>query len=308
MTLHSATSAAPGKVILAGEHFAVYGRPAIALPLLAVSTQVTVQPAANDQLDAALGEGDLARARTLVQLARARVPGWADQPVHVRVDGSVPVGMGLGSSAAFAVALTRSLSLAAGLRWGPEAVREVAHALERSVHGDPSGLDDTVIAYGAPVLFRRGALPEPIAAGAPFELVLASVGYAGSTYEAVAGVRRLADARPAWFEGVLAEATDQVAGAADAFRRGDAQALGPRLNALHHLLSAVGVSCPDLDRLVDAARGAGALGAKLVGAGCGGFMLALAEPGRRAAVAQALRESGGSPVLEMVLEPRETSA
>ncbi len=298
----SATSTAPGKVILAGEHFAVYRRPAIALPLESVSTTVEVRPGPHDLLVTQLEPGDHARAFALVRLARSRVPGWADQPVEVRVAGSVPVGMGLGSSAAFAVALTRALAVAAGHDWDAEAVRTVAHELECQVHGSPSGLDDTVIAHATPVLFRRGEPPRPLRAGGPLHFVLGSVGYAGSTYEAVAGVRRLAEARPDWFAGVLDQAEREVTAVVEAFEAGDAAALGPHLDAVHALLADSQVSCPDLERLVTAARDAGALGAKLVGAGCGGFMLALTDGPRQSVVADALRRAGAEPVFVLSIK------
>ena len=65
----------------------------------------------------------------------------------------------------------------------------------------------------------------------------------------------------------------------------------------HELLGEMGVSSPELDRLVRAAKDAGAMGAKLSGGGRGGNMIALAEGGQVEAVAQALREVGAVRVI-----------
>ena len=69
-------------------------------------------------------------------------------------------------------------------------------------------------------------------------------------------------------------------------------ALGPLMDQNHALLQELTVSSGDLDRLVDAARRSGALGAKLSGGGRGGNMIALVHPKQAEAVAQALRQAG----------------
>jgi mevalonate kinase len=66
------------------------------------------------------------------------------------------------------------------------------------------------------------------------------------------------------------------------------------MNQNHELLQLLTVSSPELDRLVEAARSAGALGAKLSGGGRGGNMIALVEPERSANVVRALKEAGAT--------------
>jgi mevalonate kinase len=84
--------------------------------------------------------------------------------------------------------------------------------------------------------------------------------------------------------------------------RGDIPALGPLLDENHALLQQIGVSSDDLDRLVVAARGAGALGAKLSGAGWGGVMIALVTPATHDRVAAALLTAGAVGVLVATIE------
>ena len=262
---------APGKVILVGEHFVVHGTPALAVPLLSrgVEVEVSRTPGPWDVADAvrpylhrmleALGED----------------PGALD----LRVRSSLPVGAGLGGSAALAVALVRALRDPGA---GPEvceATRARAHELERLAHGEPSGIDDSVAAHGCAVLFTRQEGPRPLPEARPLNLWVGLTPQRTATLEAVARVGARARARPAWFASLASSSKRLVGAAVAALRAGDDDALGASLDETHTLLQEIGVSTPQLDALVDAARAAGALGAKLTGGGLGGAAIALAPPG-----------------------------
>ncbi len=97
----------------------------------------------------------------------------------------------------------------------------------------------------------------------------------------------------AWARHVLGEAA-RVDAAADALAAGDTETLGRLFDASHASLAGdFGVSTPGLDRLVDAARDAGAAGARLTGAGFGGWAIAVCERGRADAVAAAMESIAG---------------
>ena len=94
---------------------------------------------------------------------------------------------------------------------------------------------------------------------------------------------------PKWFDGLLAEYLDIYNAAEEALKTCDWKAVGALADKNHALLQQLTVSCPELDKLVDAARGAGALGAKLAGTGRGGLMWAIcADAKSQQAVADAL--------------------
>jgi mevalonate kinase len=82
--------------------------------------------------------------------------------------------------------------------------------------------------------------------------------------------------------------------AVEALKRGDFAALGELMNINQALLSAVGVSNEALERLIHAARNAGALGAKLTGGGGGGCMIALASRDKLRGIAEAIEKAGGA--------------
>ena len=295
-----------GKLILLGEHFVVHGTPALAAPIAAVSTEASVldDPAApGPRLDVPFDGETRDVAESLLRLAVDRLAIPANRGWQVRVRSDVPIGYGLGSSAAFAVAVCGALARAAGHELSLDALNAHAHALERVVHGAPSGVDDTVITWGRAVSFRRGEPFAFVTPGRPLRLVLASTPRIGTTHDAVAGVGRLRQSEPARFDVLLRDAGWVALQGLEAFRAGDAPRLGTLLDENHRLLLELGVSIPALDRLALAARQAGALGAKMTGGGLGGFVVALCREGGEADVTQAMRAAGGDHVMTTEIAP-----
>ena len=291
-----------GKCILLGEHFVVYGAPAMALPLTGVGTEVRVErdpDAEGWELDstAPLTPDALGRSN---QMLAAAVKGLDLHPGlrrRVVVTSSIPLGHGLGSSAAFSVALTGALASSAGRRLTRQELRVRAHLLEELVHGTPSGIDDAVVTMERPVWFVKGEEVEVLAPPALPRLVLASSGSPGDTGQAVAHVRALMNLNRETRIDLCTEAQRVAREGRAALMSGDAPALGRLMDRAHELLQAIRVSTPGLDRLVGAARQAGALGAKLTGSGMGGFVMALVEPASEGAVVSAMGQAGADLVL-----------
>lgn len=271
MTRDTTIPGASGKIILCGEHFVMHGAPAIAIPMMNLGMRLeSGEPSARDPRllsawNAARGELGLDRSERF--------------PFHIRSD--IPVGYGLGSSAAIAVALIRAAAVEAERSLDPRETARRAVAVEDVFHGRSSGLDPAVVALEIPIRFQVDGTVEPLAWRLEgTEILVARTATAGDTAEAVRLSRGFAAREPARFQTILAEAvhlTDQVAGAMTG-----APGLGPvdagtALSQFHRLLGEIGVSCEALDGLVEAAEGAGALGAKLTGAGLGGCVVALVE-------------------------------
>jgi mevalonate kinase len=226
--------------------------------------------------------------------ATLRHLGTEEQHVHVRVDSAVPTARGMGSSAAVAAAVTAAVADVFGRTLDPEEHHELVQECERVAHGRPSGLDARGVVAEVPVWFEGGVV-EPVPLGAVFTFVVADTGVPGHTREAVAAVRERHDADPATVDGVVEAIGALARRARGTLEDGDAQALGATMDAAHELLTELDVSSADLDRLVDAARRADALGAKLTGGGRGGCVLALVADGEHAdRVSAALRAAGAT--------------
>jgi hydroxymethylglutaryl-CoA reductase len=218
----TATGAAPGKVILFGEHAVVYGRPAVAAPIaegLGATAEIDLTGPRLDipawglavRLDRAEARFDAIARAFAVALDAV---GLLDRQLRLTVDGGLPPGVGLGSSAAFAVAVLRCLSAWRVQREGGspltgEALLSAAHAVETVFHGTPSGLDHTVIATGQCLRYVRDINQESASTFTPIKLAAAVpvvIGVAprqGNTRAAVTGVRNRRDALPGPYEAVL---------------------------------------------------------------------------------------------------------
>ena len=292
---------AAGKVILLGEHAAVYGRHALALPI-AGGVTATVKEAASLTLEvpdwglcsgiSADGGGvDAAVRRILENLGVGR------EGFSIRVRSALPRGMGLGSSAAFAVAIVRAFDKLLGLSLDDDRINEIAFDCEKLAHGNPSGVDNTLATFARPILFcrRESFVVEELELAARPPVVIACSQQPGVTHEQVAGVRKRYDARPAAFDAIFDQIDALSVAGAKALVAGDYDELGQLMNICQGLLNALGVSTPELERMVDIARRAGAAGAKLTGAGGGGSIVAVC-PGTVKEVVTALRSAGYSTI------------
>jgi mevalonate kinase len=278
---------AGAKVILLGEHAVVYGRPAVASGL-ALALEAEARRGAGPRLESDI-EAD-ARGETLVAKA-ARAVGLEPREWTVRVWSKIPAGQGLGSSAALSMGVLRALAAAAGRTLASDEELRLGRTLEGIFHGTPSGIDPAAAALGTTFRFVRGDPPvvEPIRLGAAVPLVIAFGGPARSTGAAVGALRARWQADPTRYDALFNEIAGVVASGVRALRAGDLAGLGAAFDRNQSLLGALGVSSPEIERRVAAARAAGALGAKLTGGGAGGGIVALVGPETEAPVTAALR-------------------
>jgi mevalonate kinase len=302
-------TSAPAKLILCGEHAVVYNRPAIALPLGDVRAYAEARPGvpgAGLHFEAPdLGDSwglDDDPQNPLSELAAAALAYLGapvpDLTIFLRSD--IPIAGGMGSGAAIGAALVRAVAAQVGCELLPGEVSALVYASEGRYHGTPSGIDNTVVAYEQAIWFQRRppepALIEPVAVGAPLTMVVGDTGVRSATRLPVGAVRERWQADTSAYEAMFDAVGELVVQARDALAVGDLATLGAILDANQRILAQIGVSSPDLEQLIGVARAAGALGAKLSGAGWGGVMIALAPPDGQSHIADALRAAGAARV------------
>jgi mevalonate kinase len=316
--LRTVTASAPGKLILAGEHAAVYGRPAL---VAAVDARLEAAATETDHAGVELDLGDIgvretvsgADLRAYAERAREHWRSFAadpsphafrelrgEDPAHlakvalgetmlahgggveprwsVRIESRLPLGGGMGSSAATAAALIgaalRLLDRPADLATIEPLVLET----ERRQHGSPSGVDGAVVLRGGVQWVERvesGLRFEALPAGSSLlaELRVMDTGTPGqATGEVVAAVRQLRDADLAAFDLLLDRLEAAARRLRDALVANDGPALAAAMHDAQRGLERAGVvplAVRQLARRIEARGGA----AKVSGAG------ALAGPG-----------------------------
>jgi mevalonate kinase len=282
-----------GKVILAGEHAVVHGHVALAAGISA-GIAARAEPGGGRlrvpawSLDATAGDGsDVGRA-LLAILDRLDARGF-----DFTAEAGLPSRAGLGSSAALAVAVARAAATATGL--APGAARDAAvdaavDAAEAVFHGKPSGIDAAAARSGGVGLFSRARGWSTVPVLQTFTICVGLSGQPRDTSAQVAAVGRLRERLPT-ADGILALMGRLAEDAAAALALGDVDGLGRIFDAGHGLLSALRLASPELDALVHGARAAGAIGAKLTGAGGGGAVIALG-PGHERDILARWRKDG----------------
>jgi hydroxymethylglutaryl-CoA reductase len=299
--------AAPGKIILCGEHAVVHGQPAIAATIdRGIRVAVTRRAGATDgpvlrSNNAALplrsrpdpdGEGP-ERLRHALALLR-ELCGERVRELAFSVDGAIPAGAGLGSSAALSVALVRGVHRFFGEDIDDDTLIERAFAVERVFHGNPSGVDHTTIVTGGVVAYERGvdgarAKVSSLTLPRKVTLVVGVAGPHAGTANAVAALRERARRHPEHYARLYDGIGALVRSARVHLEKGELGAVGELMDLNQGYLNALGVSTPAIEAMCAIARERGALGAKLSGAGGGGAVIALADDTRPDAAAELVR-------------------
>lgn len=291
---------AHAKIILVGEHAVVYNQPAIAIPLTNLTVTTTIRPAFSGQtIESSTFHGDLdelgANVEGLRQLILKLLQSLnlVDAPFTLEIETNIPQERGFGASAAFATSITKAFFDYVKAPLSPKQLKHFTDLAEGISHGSASGLDAATVGSDDPIWFVKNETLTAFKMTLTGTLVVADTGIHGQTMHAVNIVKsNLDDDYDLTWQKIvhLGQIAEKVR--AD-LTHNYPEHVGLLFTAAHHELQSLGVSHPKLDNLVNAALHAGALGAKLTGAGIGGAMFALAKNNDDAiTIANALTKAG----------------
>lgn len=305
-----ATCSAPGKIYLFGEHAVVYGEPAIACAV-DLRTYVTAKRADFITINSDLGETGLdyevhpyvsACINKMLGNGNRRFSlGTVGSPsgVSVEIRSDIPIGSGLGSSAAVTIAALQALNLEFSLGLAPDRIAELGHRIEAEVQGAASPTDTYVSTMGGLIALpsrRKLRLLD-------CDIVIGDTLQGASpkkTARMVSMVASLRDEFPNIINPIIKTIGSFASLGEKLLEERDYASLGKLMNIDHGMLDALGVGTAQLSALVYAARSAGAYGAKITGAGGGGCMVALTD--RPEKVAMAIEDAGGKAIITRATE------
>jgi len=273
-----------GKIILFGEHAVVYGVEAIAG---GIANAVEARVSACDQgqrlhIPAWGVEFDLLQKGSewplLNDCLACVLSGLSlDSPsFELTIHTELRPASGLGASAAFAVAATRALAKAYGVSINDEQVNAIAFDCEKLAHGKPSGLDNTLATFGGVCSYKRidGSVKlQALALKQPLTLLIAMSGKKGFTAETVARVRGDYNRDQARVSALFERIAHISALGKTAIERASFDELAELFNENQACLRDLGVSCAEIERVLELAISAGASGGKLTGSGDGGAVI-----------------------------------
>ncbi|MDR0198188.1 MAG: mevalonate kinase [Methanomassiliicoccaceae archaeon] len=300
------TASAPGKIIILGEHAVVYGKPAIAM---AIDRRIrcTLSEASETTVNGKAFDGDKHPYLRHMMLS-------SSFPVRIETESNIPPGSGLGSSAALSTSFVKALCGLEGKNIDDRTLAFDSFSVEYAVQGRASPLDTSASTHGGGIVLnapddageflwdistngrtwsvRDIAIPK-------MTLVVGYTGLHAATGPLVEKVRRYKD-KNRFAADIVDEIGRTTADGLDALRKKDLVRLGGLMTHDHKLLSILGVSCNELNKLVNASL-RHSYGAKLTGAGGGGSMMALTdEPDK---VCEAIAMHGGRPFVVRTGEP-----
>jgi mevalonate kinase len=292
--LQMITCSAPGKVYLFGEHAVVYGQSAICCAI-DIRTRVQVERCDSVIIQSVLGRTGIDyNIHPYVSRAVEKMQEQADiKGVHIRVDSELPVGSGLGSSAAVTVATIQALSYLFESGLELEEIAIMGHEIEKDVQGNASPTDTYVSTMGGVVMIPQRRKLQAL----DCIIVIGNTGRFSSTRELVASVAKLKKEFPEIIDPILSNIGTMSHIAEKYVSRKDYATIGKLMNVNHGLLDAIGVGGAELSALVYAARNNGAIAAKITGAGGGGCMVALADGPSTVKIAKAISDAGAEAII-----------
>ncbi len=268
---------AHGKIILIGEHSVVYGHPAIAIPFNDSRIVCRLKPSETDVIVSSLYEGPLSDAPPLFQPIRKLIgklkAAFEHGPCHYIIESDIPIGAGLGSSAAIAAAITSAVYKMNDRPLDSRTHYEWVQYSETLAHRNPSGIDALCVTSDHGWFFTKNKR-EPIEITISGSLVIAYSGETTPTSQSVAHVRKLTETSED-FQQIINGLGGLAFQAKDALVSKDINALGDAMNAAMEGLNALGLSTERIERLNHLAKRHGAIASKLTGGGMGGCVIAL---------------------------------
>ena len=278
-------ASAPGKVILFGEHFVVYGVKAI---LCSINKRVTVTAEKiSDKkivINSEIGNLILEPNKSISEINSPLKPFYylgnkviknQDTGIQIKIDSEIPLGVGLGSSSACCVAGAAAIFKLFG-DISKEEILELAIEAERTIFENTSGADCTVCVYGGIMEYDKKQGFKKIEDEPNFQLVIANSNIEHSTESMVSEVKAFTIKNKEEFSKLLNQELELVEDVLKLLKENNTIELGEKINQNQEYLEIIGISNNKLREMIEIGQKT-SFGAKITGSGGGGCIFAITD-------------------------------
>jgi mevalonate kinase len=294
-------ASAPGKIILFGEHFVVYGVKAI---LCAINKRisVTAEKISENKILIESSVGNLVSVpnrpineidfvlRPFYYLADMMIQKYNEKSgIKITIDSDIPLGVGLGSSSACCVAGAAAIS-GVFTKNSKEEILRMAIEAEKTIFPNTSGADCTVCIYGGLIQYDKQNGHSKIQSEPNFHLVIVNSKIEHSTKEVVSNVKEFKEENEEKFSSICNEETNLIEDVLICLKNNDLKGIGKDMIKNQEYLETIGVSNEKLRNMIKLATKF-SFGAKLTGAGGGGCIFALTDKNNMEKTIQQLTEN-----------------
>jgi mevalonate kinase len=276
-------ASAPGKVILFGEHFVVYGVKAI---LCAINKRITVTAEKIEEkkisIKSNIGNLELETEKLNSEINSPLKPFYylankmlknENMGIEIIVESDIPLGVGLGSSSACCVAGAAAISRLFK-KTSKEEILALAIEAEKTIFENTSGADCTVCTYGGIMDYDKKNGFHKIESEPNFHLVIANSNIEHSTESIVEDVRKFKENDEIEFSALCKNESKLVEDVLELLKENDIKKLGVKVNENQEYLETIGISNEKLRKMIQIGQ-TQSFGAKITGAGGGGCIYAL---------------------------------
>ena len=278
-------ASAPGKVILFGEHFVVYGVKAI---LCSINKRVTVTAEKTTDkkifINSEIGNLILEPNKSISEINSPLKPFYylankviknQDTGIQIKIDSEIPLGVGLGSSSACCVAGAAAIFKLFG-DISKEEILELAIEAERTIFENTSGADCTVCVYGGIMEYDKKQGFKKIEDEPNFQLVIANSNIEHSTESMVSEVKAFTIKNKEEFSKLLDQELELVEDVLKLLKENNTIKLGEKINQNQKYLETIGISNNQLRKMIEIGQKT-SFGAKITGSGGGGCIFAITD-------------------------------
>jgi mevalonate kinase len=290
------TASAPAKIILFGEHFVVYNQPVILASInkrLKIECKIEVE--SNKAINLETNNfGKRIYPLSIIKNSNQDIVNDFFYPIiyilrkmvyhntehygiTIKIISEIPYGVGLGSSAALCVAGVAAISRLYKRLKNKDEILDIAIETERILHKNSSGADCVVSTYGGLLYYHKDSNVKTLRFS-NLSFIIINTGLKHSTGDLVSLVNRFRKNNLREFN-VISNKYSRICGRAiKALEEGNLLSIGKLMNENQILLEKIGVSTPEVNKIINLSIKYGAIGSKLTGAGGGGCVLSLIHP------------------------------